>query len=152
MSHPTPLQSFLGGIALTVPIQFLLTLNGDVFGISGFLHNAVRRDKEGLTSVAGLLLGGAIIGAVEGVGPQKMSVGLPWIALSGLLVGVGTKVRDLLLRFIVTMTEFDHIFLCSFPMVVPQGDHIFTMSSYDGSLTGTNRRHMLCGISRFSTR
>jgi hypothetical protein len=95
MSHPTPLQSFLGGVGLTVPIQFLLTLNGKVFGISGFFHNAVRGETEALTSVAGLLLGGAIIGAVEGVGPPKMSVGLAQIALSGLLVGVGTKVRNL---------------------------------------------------------
>lgn len=84
---------------MTVPIQFLLTLNGKVFGISGFVHNAARGRKDALISVAGFLLGGAIIGAVEGVGPPKMPVRLVRIALSGLLVGVGTKVRGFSIFF-----------------------------------------------------
>jgi hypothetical protein len=92
MSNPTPLQSFLGGVGLVIPVHFLLTLNGSVFGISGFLHNAIRGRREALTSVAGFLLGGAIIGVVEGIGPETISAELPRIALSGLLVGVGTRV------------------------------------------------------------
>jgi len=94
MSNPTPLQSFLGGVGLVIPVHFLLTLNGSVFGISGFLHNAVRGRREALTSVAGFLLGGAIIGVVEGIGPETISAELPRIALSGLLVGVGTRLAN----------------------------------------------------------
>lgn len=92
MSKPTPLQSFLGGLGMVIPVQFLLVLNGSVFGISGFLHDAVRGGKESVASIASLLLGGAIIGAVEGVGPHPISTGLPLVILSGFLVGVGTKV------------------------------------------------------------
>jgi len=92
MSKPTPLQSFLGGVGLVAPVQFLLVLNGSVFGISGFLHDAIRGGKEALSSVAGFLLGGAIIGAVEGVAPQTVPTGLFRIVYSGLLVGIGTKV------------------------------------------------------------
>jgi len=97
MSRPTPLQSFLGGVGLVAPVQFLLVLNGSVFGISGFLHNTVRGGKEALASVAGFLLGGAIIGAVEGVGPKTVPTGFFQIVYSGLLVGIGTKVRAFLL-------------------------------------------------------
>jgi len=48
-----------------------------------------------LNSIAGLLLGGAIIGAVEGVGPAKVSAGLAQIAVPGLSVGIGTKLRSI---------------------------------------------------------
>ena len=104
MSSPTPVQSFLGGIGIVVPIQFLLTLNGSVFGISGFLHSAVQGGLEPLTSVAGLLVGGIIIGAVERTGPQTISAGLLQIAFSGLLVGIGSKVWDS--PFLPTIAHF----------------------------------------------
>lgn len=94
MSSPAPLQSFLGGIALALPVQFLLTLNGSVLGISGFLHGAMRGKKEALFSVAGFLLAGVAIGAVEGTGPEIISASLPRIAISGLLVGIGTRVSQ----------------------------------------------------------
>jgi hypothetical protein len=94
MSNPTPLQSFLGGVGLAIPIQCQLVLNGSVLGISGFLHNAVRGRKEALAAVAGFLTGGAIVGVVEGIGPDTRSAGLSYIAFAGLLVGVGTKVPD----------------------------------------------------------
>jgi hypothetical protein len=91
MSNPTPLQSFLGGVGLAIPIQFQLVLNGSVFGISGFLRDAVRGKMEALASVSGFLLGGIVIGAMEGIGPDIGSIGLRYIAVSGLLVGIGTK-------------------------------------------------------------
>ncbi|KAF7973413.1 hypothetical protein HWV62_15215 [Athelia sp. TMB] len=92
MSSPTPVQSFLGGVALALPVHSLLLLNGSVLGISGFLHRAVRGDPEAFFSVAAFLAAGVVIGLVEGpVAPAAQS--LQRIALSGLLVGVGTKVR-----------------------------------------------------------
>ena len=92
MSSPTPVQSFLGGIALALPVHSLLLLNGSILGISGFVHRAVRGDPEAFFSVAAFLAAGFVIGLVEGpVTPVAQS--LQRIALSGLLVGVGTKVR-----------------------------------------------------------
>lgn len=96
MSSPTPLQSFLGGLGLPLPVHALLLLNGNVFGISGFLHRGIRGEKEGLVAVSGLLLGGAFVGLLEGSGPGAFSVGLPQVLLSGLLVGLGSKVRPTL--------------------------------------------------------
>ncbi|KAG6832326.1 hypothetical protein H0H87_001967 [Tephrocybe sp. NHM501043] len=59
MSSPTPVQSFIGGIGLSLPVHALLVLNGNVFGISGFLHRAVLGGKEPACAVLGLVLGGA---------------------------------------------------------------------------------------------
>ncbi|KAG6918139.1 hypothetical protein DXG01_016328 [Tephrocybe rancida] len=66
MSSPTPAQSFVGGIGLSLPVHALLLLNGNVFGISGFLHRAVLGGKESLCAIFGLILGGAYVGLLEG--------------------------------------------------------------------------------------
>ncbi|KDQ61028.1 hypothetical protein JAAARDRAFT_45703 [Jaapia argillacea MUCL 33604] len=94
MSVPTPLQSFLGGIGLSLPVFALVKLNGSVFGISGFLHRAVRGGREALMAVAGLVLGGIVIGLVEGEGPQTLSTSLAKLAFSGFLVGMGTRLGN----------------------------------------------------------
>lgn len=92
MSSPTPLQSFLGGLGLTLPVHALMLLNGNVFGISGFLHRAVRGGKEAIVAVAGLVLGGVFVGIIEGNGPKPLSLRLSQVLLSGFLVGLGSKV------------------------------------------------------------
>lgn len=91
---PTYLQSFVGGVGLALPVHTLLVLNGNVFGISGFLHRAVRGQVEGAVSVLGLVLGGALVGLLEGAGraPRMFDVAGPTVMISGLLVGLGTKV------------------------------------------------------------
>ncbi|KAJ3787432.1 hypothetical protein GGU11DRAFT_103634 [Lentinula aff. detonsa] len=94
MSTPTPLTSFLGGFGLSLPVYSLMILNGNVFGISGFVHRAVRGNKEALIATAGLIVGGTIIGAVEGRGPESSSLSLPGLLLSGFLVGLGTKLSN----------------------------------------------------------
>ncbi|KAJ3993923.1 hypothetical protein F5050DRAFT_1576668 [Lentinula boryana] len=94
MSTPTPLASFLGGFGLSLPVYSLMILNGNVFGISGFVHRAVRGNKEALIATVGLIIGGTIIGAVEGRGPESSSSSLPGLLLSGLLVGLGTKLSN----------------------------------------------------------
>lgn len=91
----TPLQSFIGGLALPIPVHALVVLNGSVFGISGFLHRAVRGNYEAFMAVAGLVLGGMIVAAIEGSGQYlSQTAGLPLeqLLLSGFLVGLGTKV------------------------------------------------------------
>ena len=92
MSPPTPLQSFLGGIGLSLPVHVLLLLNGSVLGIAGFIHRGVLGHAEAASSLVGLILGGAAVGRIEGVGPDPAKLGLGTTILSGLLVGVGTKV------------------------------------------------------------
>ncbi|KAJ4487837.1 hypothetical protein J3R30DRAFT_3400499 [Lentinula aciculospora] len=94
MSTPTPFTSFLGGLGLALPVYSLLILNGSVFGISGFVHRAVRGNKEALIATTGLIVGGTIVGTVEGRGPESSSSSLPGLLLSGFLVGLGTKLSN----------------------------------------------------------
>ncbi|KNZ78405.1 UPF0394 membrane protein [Termitomyces sp. J132] len=94
MSSPTPIQSFIGGIGLSLPVHALLLLNGDVFGISGFVHRTVLGRKEPAFAVLGLILGGAYIGLIEGHGPSPFQHSFGRVALSGLLVGLGSKLSN----------------------------------------------------------
>ncbi|KAG6814505.1 hypothetical protein H0H92_000030 [Tricholoma furcatifolium] len=95
MSSPTPVQSFIGGVGLSLPVHALLLLNGNVFGISGFLHRAVLGGKESVCAVLGLVLGGSYIGLLEGHGPSPLQIGLGRAALAGFLVGFGSKSYDM---------------------------------------------------------
>jgi len=89
---PTPLQSFLGGIGLALPVHILLYHNNSTFGISGFINGAARGNLEDILSVLGLISGGILVGAIEGQKPT-LSVAPPLpLMLSGLLIGVGSKV------------------------------------------------------------
>lgn len=93
MASPTPLQSFLGGLGLSIPAHSLLLLNGTAFGISGFIHGAIRGSKEALAAVAGLAIGGMFVGVLEQRHPVSNELSLPRLLFSGLLVGLGSKVR-----------------------------------------------------------
>ncbi|KAL1687584.1 hypothetical protein GGG16DRAFT_61864, partial [Schizophyllum commune] len=90
----TPLQSFLGGIGLVLPAHALLLLNGKVFGISGFMHRCLRGDREAAAGVAGLIAGGAVVGLIDRAGPSPITLPLSLVALSGGLVGLGTKLAN----------------------------------------------------------
>lgn len=90
----TPVQSFLGGIGLSLPVHALLLLNGNVFGISGFLHHAMQGGTEAMVAVSGLVLGGTFIGLLEGIGPKSSEFDLGRVTLAGFLVGLGSKVSN----------------------------------------------------------
>ncbi|KAF5330854.1 hypothetical protein D9619_005615 [Psilocybe cf. subviscida] len=94
MSSPTPIQSLIGGMGIPLAAHELLVLNGNIFGISGFLHSAVRGSVEGLAGAAGLVLGGMIVANLEGAGPATTPLSASQMALSGLLVGLGTKLAN----------------------------------------------------------
>jgi hypothetical protein len=69
----------------------LLLLNGKIAGISGMADNALR----GLFGEKGwriaFLLGLVVPAAVFGLAPVDFAQGLPVLAISGLLVGFGTR-------------------------------------------------------------
>lgn len=94
MTTPSPLQSFVGGIGLALPVFALLRLNGCVFGISGFLHRAIHGSLESIASVAGLVFGGVLVGLIDGTGASSVVSNARHIAVAGLLVGIGTKVKS----------------------------------------------------------
>jgi len=94
MSSSTPLQSFLGGLGLVLPVHSLLLLTGNVFGVSGFLHRAVRGGRQGIAAVAGLVSGGVLVGIVEAHGVKPFTLGFRQILLSGFLVGLGSKLSS----------------------------------------------------------
>lgn len=96
MSLPssTPLQSLIGGVCLAFPVQALLSFNNNNFGISGFIHGAARGRLEDTMSVLGLVLGGVAVAVIERDKPTVGDSAPLSLMLSGLLVGVGTKVRQ----------------------------------------------------------
>lgn len=92
MTSPTPLKALVGGLGIPLAAHELLLLNGNVFGISGFIHRGVRGSIEGLAGAAGLIFGGVLVSVLEKNGPENLSPSLPQVVLSGFLVGLGTKV------------------------------------------------------------
>ncbi|KAJ6502436.1 hypothetical protein C8R45DRAFT_976630 [Mycena sanguinolenta] len=93
-----PLNSFLGGFGLSLPVHSLLLLNGQVFGISGFLHRAVRGKIDAFASVCGLMFGGLLVGLIDNAPPLLVPFpserALPYLLVSGVLVGVGTRLAN----------------------------------------------------------
>lgn len=117
MSHPAPLQSFLGGLAIPIPVHALALLNGNVFGISGFIHRAVKGSVEGAAGAVGLVLGGMLVAQLDGQAPPALTYSLSKIALSGFLVGLGTKVS----RCEVLLSDSLLMLATSYPTDAPQG-------------------------------
>ena len=104
-TSPAPLQSLLGGFGISLAVHELLVLNGNVFGISGFLHRAIHGNREGLAGVTGLVLSGILVAALEGKGPTPLNNTLPQVLLSGCLVGLGTKVRITTLAYSLVCSQ-----------------------------------------------
>jgi len=94
MTSPTPLKALVGGLGIPLAAHELLLLNGNVFGISGFIHRGVRGSIEGLAGAAGLIFGGVLVSVLEKNGPENLSPSLPQVVLSGFLVGLGTKLAN----------------------------------------------------------
>lgn len=86
------LQSLVGGFTVPIATHSLLLLNGDVLGISGFVHHAVNGHVKDVVSLSGLILGGVAAARLESKGPSPLSIPLRQILLAGFLVGLGSKV------------------------------------------------------------
>jgi len=84
-------QSLLGGMLIGAGAAVLLLLNGRIAGISGILDSTVRgafgAQAWRLAFLAGLVLPAAIFG----LGSIDFARGISILAVSGLLVGVGTR-------------------------------------------------------------
>jgi uncharacterized protein len=84
-------KSLWGGVLIGAGAAALLLLNGKIAGISGIAENAIR----GLFGENGwriaFLLGLMIPAALFGLGPIEFAHGLPLLAVSGFLVGFGTR-------------------------------------------------------------
>jgi uncharacterized protein len=84
-------KSLFGGMLIGAGAAVLLLLNGKIAGISGILDNTVR----GVIGAQGwrlaFLIGFVLPAAILGLGPIQFAQGLPLLAVSGLLVGLGTR-------------------------------------------------------------
>lgn len=147
-SRPTPLQALLGGIGIALSVHSLLVLNGSVLGVSGFVHRSLRGDKAAMASVVGLVLGGLAVGIIGDDTPEPHTASslLP-MALSGLLVGIGTRVC---LAFFSEGVIIHCTIGPSSPMDAPQGSPLRCFCNAHASDCFSS--HMICGLSRFSLR
>lgn len=84
-------KSLVGGMLIGAGAATLLLLNGKIAGISGILRNAIKGviGVQGwrLAFLAGLVLPAALLG----LGTVEFAQGLPLLAVSGVLVGFGTR-------------------------------------------------------------
>jgi uncharacterized membrane protein YedE/YeeE len=80
-----------GGVLIGAGAAVLLLLNGRIAGISGILGNAVRGEGGRMGWRIAFLVGLMLPAAVLGLGSIGFAQGLPGLAVSGLLVGFGTR-------------------------------------------------------------
>ena len=86
-----------GGVLIGLAAVLLMASLGRIAGISGIAGSLLRRGVSGrgwrVAFVAGLLTAPWLLWLLHGdsgIGPPQ--VGLPWMALAGLLVGFGTGI------------------------------------------------------------
>jgi uncharacterized membrane protein YedE/YeeE len=93
--HPY-LGALCGGILIGLAAVLLMAALGRIAGISGIASGVLVGDASDrrwrLAFVLGLLAGPLLLWGLSGdSGIGAPQVGLPWMALAGLLVGVGTR-------------------------------------------------------------
>lgn len=98
MEFSIPWTSLLGGMMLGLSATILLLFNGKVAGISGIVSK-IYKGRSGDTSwrvlfVIGMVVGGVATAKWFGLGPVSMVVSTPLVLISGLLVGIGTKLGN----------------------------------------------------------
>jgi uncharacterized membrane protein YedE/YeeE len=86
-----PWHALLGGLLIGAAVAVLLLGNGRVAGISGILGHALRGDIGPKAWRVAFLFGLIVPAAVIGIGTPTFAGGLGWLAVSGVLVGVGTQ-------------------------------------------------------------
>ncbi len=84
-------RAVAGGMLIGAGAAVLLLLNGKIAGISGIFGNAVRGVFGARGWRAAFLLGLVLPAAVFGLGRIEFALSVPGLALSGFLVGFGTR-------------------------------------------------------------
>lgn len=91
------LHALGGGMLIGAAALMLMLFNGRVAGISGILGGALQhRDAWRWLFLLGLVGGGALAFALGGISLPTLAVlpPWPWVALAGLLVGIGTRLAN----------------------------------------------------------
>jgi uncharacterized membrane protein YedE/YeeE len=95
MSDFTPWSGLAGGIAIGLSASLLLLGAGRVAGVSGIIagaFSAVRAERDWrLAFLAGLVAAGLGFAAFAPAAITPSPRPLAWLALAGLLVGIGTR-------------------------------------------------------------
>jgi uncharacterized protein len=84
-------RALWGGMLIGAAAAVLLLLNGKIAGISGIALNTIRGLFGETNWRLAFLLGLVAPAAVFGLGPIEFAQGLPLLAVSGFLVGFGTR-------------------------------------------------------------
>jgi uncharacterized membrane protein YedE/YeeE len=84
-------RALFGGVFIGLGAATLVLLNGKVAGISGILDNTVRGTFGPNAWRIAFLVGLVTPAVIFGVGSAQISLGLPMLAVSGILVGFGTR-------------------------------------------------------------
>jgi uncharacterized protein len=89
------LLSTIGGVLIGLAAVLLMASLGRIAGISGIAGSLLQRDASDrgwrIAFIAGLVLAPILLGLLQlGGGIGLPQVRWPWMALAGLLVGVGT--------------------------------------------------------------
>jgi uncharacterized membrane protein YedE/YeeE len=95
MHNLTPFSGFIGGALIGLATALLMLLTGRIAGISGIFGGLLRSGDRGwrLAFIAGLIAA-PLLAALAGQPPPipAMPASLVVVAISGLLVGIGTRV------------------------------------------------------------
>lgn len=98
MDQFTPVSATIGGLLIGAGAALLMVANGRIAGISGIVGSLLpphpARDRWWrLAFVLGLAVGSMAAATTMGHAPvMTFSVGMPAVALAGLLVGFGTTI------------------------------------------------------------
>jgi len=95
MDNFTPVSALAGGALIGLASVWLLAANGRIAGVSGILHGLFAQppgDRRWRAAfIAGLIVAGFAWHALAG-GFAPRQLGLGWVALAGVLVGLGTRI------------------------------------------------------------
>ena len=100
MSPINPVAAFGGGLLIGIAAALFLLLNGRIAGVSGLMATAARIGSGStpwtlaLAFVIGLPLGAAAVMAFLGRPEIVITGSVPTLAISGLLVGFGTRLAN----------------------------------------------------------
>jgi uncharacterized membrane protein YedE/YeeE len=84
-------RALIGGLFIGLGAATLVLLNGKIAGISGILDSTVRGTFGPNAWRIAFLIGLIAPAAIFGVGSAQFASGLPMLAVSGILVGFGTR-------------------------------------------------------------